>query len=77
MPIIYAPQPEYMEDEEISMFQDAIGKFLTSMRRIRRNYSSAMCPCQRTMSSAGRRGLGGAEGKGFYPLKGELEVTTA
>lgn len=27
MPIIDVPQPEYMDDEEISMFHDAVGKF--------------------------------------------------
>ncbi|NQZ48539.1 MAG: acyl-CoA dehydrogenase family protein, partial [Erythrobacter sp.] len=27
MPVIDVPQPEFMEDEEISIFADAVGKF--------------------------------------------------
>ena len=27
MPAINVPQPEFMEDEEISIFADAVGKF--------------------------------------------------
>ena len=27
MPTVNVPQPEFMEDEEISIFADAVGKF--------------------------------------------------